>query len=112
MSFLDDIKEDFKDILGGEFAAKIIFLLNPNWETKGIFDNTYEPIELQENGQEVIGKTARITIFNNERFDEIEDGTILNLYEDQDKTEFSEWKVSGSPDSESEGNSLLTIQKL
>jgi hypothetical protein len=109
MSFLEDSEQDFREILGGEFATKVEFL-DLGWETTGIFDNTYDSIGLTEQGQEVVEKSAKITIYYKDAPGEIKEKTNVKIYKSKTSEEFDEWKVFDVQD-ESEGNALIRLKK-
>lgn len=62
----EQLDRDFQNILAGEFSQRVVLhhedSNQPDIETTGIFDDSYEPIQNSE-GATVIGQYVRVLIF-------------------------------------------------
>jgi len=114
LSFQSDIRQEFGDILAAEFSARIVFHLDSgDWDTTGIYDETFEEIATNENGQPVMSKIARVTVFWDDLPSAVSDYTLVTVYPDPESLDSIEYKIDGAGiESESEGNALIRLTKL
>lgn len=111
MSFADDIAEDFRTILSGEFSRRIVFhILAGDWDTVGIFDETFEEIPGEEGGQATVSQEARVTVYYADRPADLPHRTPATVYASDGTTVSGSFVVHDVQD-ESEGNALVRLRR-
>ncbi len=109
MTFIADISDDFETILESEYSSRVVFHLDSaDWDTRGIFDETYEEVQLDEGAQPIAAKITRVTIYYKNRPADVTIKTLMTYHPDTGDT--VDYIVLDIQD-ESEGNALITLRK-
>lgn len=114
MTFADDIAAEFEDILAGEFSVRVDLTSKASGlvtETRGIFDETYEAIDLDEGESQVTAKFARITIYYRNLPASLKTYDYADIYHPEGDIIPDQYKIVEIQD-ESEGHAMLVLRHI